>query len=898
MKKLNWMKPHLLVQQLACAGLLAGFGQVHAATPVYANVGTYDKTECVQDAANNLMWEGKTASGDRAGSNMFTNYDDPTQPQRYDFLMVHGFRNPTAAEINASDNSIGYVNAVNALNLCGFNDWRMPTKDELLTLVKAGSSPMIDTVWFPNTPAFYVWSGSPKPTPESVDVVSFSNGQLYSTDRINDFGVRLVRSGQSSAPLTAQTIAFGTPPTGLVAGGGTGTVSATGGVSGNAVTFTSTTPSVCTVSGTTVTPVAAGTCTIAANQAGNATYSAATQVTQDITVGAAASKYEKVGTYAITECVKDTTTNLIWEGKTASGTRAGSMQYSNFDSTTQLQADDFDLSIIRSPTTAEVNAAANSIGYVNAVNALNLCGFNDWRMPTKDELLTLVKAGSSPMIDTVWFPNSLAFGIWSSSPDANAATRVWGVAFNTGISISEDRGSGYGVRLVRAPLTAQTIAFGTPPTGLVAGGTTGTVSATGGASGNAVTFTSLTTSICTVNSSTGVVTPVAVGTCTIAANQAGSSGYSAATQVTQNITIGATPPPPAPPPPAPTPPTPTPPTPTALNNGVISNTATGGGELLNVCSNILYAGSDGATVRATGVNNVIDVAVQNGSINIPCPVANPFCKTTQNQITALQDETVRFGANCTVNTIQITPANPQTIPKRLYNQSLIDSMIAVIRAKVPALGAETTRQVTDWSALGLGFSLGHLSVKAQSPMQVNPTLPDSTSLLPNGTVQVVTQGIIVNLVPALVNADRFNTELKKVDNTIETRTNADGSIVILRNHAIYSVRPNLFLTNTDSSLFTVNENQEIRFDNQRIHPAIYNFEQFKSMLTALDSSATVQVQLDGKLQVMIKGQTYTLIPDYEVIPTTGLFSSNFTVQDGKMVVNYPFGFSQRFSVQQ
>jgi len=54
--------------------------------------------------------------------------------------------------------------------------------------------------------------------------------------------------------------------------------------SGLPVSLSSTTPSVCTVSGSTVTGVTAGTCTIAANQAGNASYSAAPQVTQSITV--------------------------------------------------------------------------------------------------------------------------------------------------------------------------------------------------------------------------------------------------------------------------------------------------------------------------------------------------------------------------------------------------------------------------------------------------------------------------------------------------------------------------------------------------------------------------------------------------------------------------------------
>lgn len=60
-------------------------------------------------------------------------------------------------------------------------------------------------------------------------------------------------------------------------------VSATA-TSGSAVAFTTTTPTVCTVSGSTVTVVNLGTCTIAANQAGNSNFNAATQVTQSFTV--------------------------------------------------------------------------------------------------------------------------------------------------------------------------------------------------------------------------------------------------------------------------------------------------------------------------------------------------------------------------------------------------------------------------------------------------------------------------------------------------------------------------------------------------------------------------------------------------------------------------------------
>jgi hypothetical protein len=56
--------------------------------------------------------------------------------------------------------------------------------------------------------------------------------------------------------------------------------------SGLAVAFTSSTPAVCTVSGSTVTLVSPGACTVMADQAGNTTWDAATQVSHTFTVSA------------------------------------------------------------------------------------------------------------------------------------------------------------------------------------------------------------------------------------------------------------------------------------------------------------------------------------------------------------------------------------------------------------------------------------------------------------------------------------------------------------------------------------------------------------------------------------------------------------------------------------
>jgi len=86
---------------------------------------------------------------------------------------------------------------------------------------------------------------------------------------------------------------------------------------------------------------------------------------------------------------------------------------------------------------------------------------------------------------------------------------------------------------------AQAISFtSTPPSPAVVGGTY-TPAATGGGSGNPVTFSidsASTAGACSI-SSTGVVTFTAAGTCTIDANQAAGDGYAAATQAQQVITV-------------------------------------------------------------------------------------------------------------------------------------------------------------------------------------------------------------------------------------------------------------------------------------------------------------------------------------------------------------------------
>ncbi|RZJ09272.1 MAG: hypothetical protein EOO54_22240, partial [Haliea sp.] len=89
--------------------------------------------------------------------------------------------------------------------------------------------------------------------------------------------------------LASQAIAdFAANPSAPVfAPNGTFSVSATPGASTSPVVFASTSPTVCSISGSTVTMLSAGACTLTANQAGDANYNAAPQVTLAVDIGAA-----------------------------------------------------------------------------------------------------------------------------------------------------------------------------------------------------------------------------------------------------------------------------------------------------------------------------------------------------------------------------------------------------------------------------------------------------------------------------------------------------------------------------------------------------------------------------------------------------------------------------------
>ena len=188
---------------------------------------------------------------------------------------------------------------------------------------------------------------------------------------------------------------------------------------------------------------------VVSNSAGTVTSSSATlTVNKSSATGYSYVPNPSGGNYDKTECVKENSTGLIWEGKTASGSRLGTSTYTNYDDLNSAQKWVSGTTFIE-PTSGDIADITNSIGYRDSVRTLNLCGYNDWRLPTKEELQGILASSGSPRIDTTWFPNTQAALYWSSSPLVGYSSNAWFVSFGNGLAADYGRGGSNYVRLVR-----------------------------------------------------------------------------------------------------------------------------------------------------------------------------------------------------------------------------------------------------------------------------------------------------------------------------------------------------------------------------------------------------------------------------------------------------------------
>jgi hypothetical protein len=95
-----------------------------------------------------------------------------------------------------------FVAGLNNAVFAGFDDWRMPSREELASLLHRGThNPTIDTCFFPNTVLSYYWSATTYAYAtvgrSSAWSADFRNGQVLRSYKFGPQNVRAVRSGHS-----------------------------------------------------------------------------------------------------------------------------------------------------------------------------------------------------------------------------------------------------------------------------------------------------------------------------------------------------------------------------------------------------------------------------------------------------------------------------------------------------------------------------------------------------------------------------------------------------------------------------------------------------------------------------------------------------------------------------
>ncbi|WP_340678430.1 DUF1566 domain-containing protein [Paraglaciecola sp.] len=159
-------------------------------------------------------------------------------------------------------------------------------------------------------------------------------------------------------------------------------------------------------------------------------------------------------------CVRDNVTGLIWEVKSAVNT---SLQSSSHNYTWYWAENEGDPSGTQTSSQASCSLTeCNTAAYVTALNEQGLCNFNDWRLPSHQELLSLVHFGHdvAPMIDAHYFPQTTRNLIspvwyWTSQSSADGAAddvsrTAWALDFASGNDNFLTKSTPARIRLVRA----------------------------------------------------------------------------------------------------------------------------------------------------------------------------------------------------------------------------------------------------------------------------------------------------------------------------------------------------------------------------------------------------------------------------------------------------------------
>lgn len=147
-------------------------------------------------------------------------------------------------------------------------------------------------------------------------------------------------------------------------------------------------------------------------------------------------------------CVEDLNSGLTWEVKSSNGgIRDKHHLYTWFNPTQDASHGLADGGRCKGDISCDTNA------YVQAMNKQKLCGHDDWRLPTREEMQSLVyfdDKNITTRINIKHFPEAMASWYWTASTNKDNPDYAWYVLFRNGISLNDLKARPKHIRLVRA----------------------------------------------------------------------------------------------------------------------------------------------------------------------------------------------------------------------------------------------------------------------------------------------------------------------------------------------------------------------------------------------------------------------------------------------------------------
>jgi hypothetical protein len=344
----------------------------------------------------------------------------------------------------------------------------------------------------------------------------------------------------------AQTLTWTSVPTSATYGDAPFTIAADGGKSGNDVVYGVTDGSACTISGAAVTITGAGGCVVTADQAGNGEYLDAAQITQSVTVAQrtpglawATPAHISYGT-ALDGSQLDA--SVTPDEAANNGTLTYTVDAGTADAAGQvLNAGSHTLHVTYTP-----NVAGPGVNYTSASSdvtlqvdqAVQAISFAKPADVTFGDAPVTLSASGGDSGNPVTF--TAAPGSACSTSGPNGATVTFYAAGVCTISAYQLGNGNYApadqvTRTFQVNQAPQTISFA-GPSGALVGDKPLTLSASGGGSGNPVTFAASPAATCTTTTA-GVLTITGPGTCSVTASQAGSPNYLSAAPVTRTFAV-------------------------------------------------------------------------------------------------------------------------------------------------------------------------------------------------------------------------------------------------------------------------------------------------------------------------------------------------------------------------